>query len=122
MRVIVWHLAAAAAAFACLAVAACVGDDPSSSSSPATDSGPAAGEFQGPCKNGLCLEGLSCIEGVCLHATSGSSSGSDAADDAPTDAGTDADAEASVDVCPVGDVEAGATQNPCPTLGSSSSS
>jgi hypothetical protein len=119
MRVITWHVAVTAAAFAWVAVAACVGEDPESTSTPAADAnGPTPGEFLGPCNSaGQCNPGLVCLEGVCHNAPNGS-------DAASADAGTDGPPLVLDTWCLVGLAEAGSTQNPCPSSlsGSGSSS
>src|SRR6478672_2206744 len=89
VRVIAWHLAAASAAFAVVAIAACVGEDPQSST-PAPDASTSnPGELDAPCNEGRCLDGLVCTDGVCRHPSDGSVDPDDAGSDAPSDGGVD---------------------------------
>lgn len=109
-----WHVAGAAALFAWMFAAACVGDDPDATTS--VDGGPPAGEFQGRCNEGRCLAGLECVDGVCIHERDANGATNDAA---PSDAGIDAP---STFECQMGPQDAAPTENPCPTNAQSSAS
>src|SRR5688572_9065056 len=64
---------------------ACVGDDPGS------EGGIAPGDRGGPCKNGVCLSGLTCVDNVCVLVDGGSVSGDGGG---PDGGGSDATSEA----------------------------
>jgi hypothetical protein len=63
-------------------IAACVGDDP-------TITGPSAGERGGPCNAGRCLEGLSCVDDVCVAIDRDAASPQDGSTTTGGDAHTD---------------------------------